>query len=147
MLELGNHIPLQRLQFGALARIHFRQMIDRGHHEWLKLGKFAQLDALGALSKDEKALVGHFDDFVHRRQGAYGIQVAGLRTVHAFVALRDDHNGLQLSQGLNELNGALPADGQGQHGMGKQNRAANRQNGQHPALRATLLPPSWDRLD
>ena len=142
LLELGNHIPLQRFQFGALARIHFRQMIDRRHHEWLKLSKFSQLDPLRALGKDKKALVGHFDDFVHRRQGAYGIQVAGLRTVHAFVALRDHHNGLLLSQGLNELNGALPADGQRQNGMGKQNRAANGQNGQDPALRAALLPPS-----
>ena len=142
LLELGNHIPLQRFQLGALARIHLRQMIDRSHHEWLELGKFSQLDPLGALGKDEEALVGHFDDFVHRRQGADGIQVAGLRTVHAFVALRDDHDGLLLSQGLNELNRALPADGQRQHGMGKQDRAANGQNGQDPALRATLLPPT-----
>ncbi len=141
LLELRDHIPLQRFQLGALARIHFRQMIDRGHHERLKLSKFAQLDPLRALGKDEQALVGHFDDFVHRRQGADGIQVAGLRAVHAFVALRDDHNGLLLSQGLNELDGALPADGQRQHGMGKQHRATNRQNGQNPSLRATLLPP------
>ncbi len=119
LLELGNHIPLQRLQFGALARIHLRQMIDRSHHEWLKLSKFAQPDALGALGKNKKALVGHLDNFVHRRQGTYGIQIAGLRTVHALVALRDDHNGLLLSQGLNELNGALPANGQRQHGVRK----------------------------
>jgi hypothetical protein len=136
LLELRDHIPLQRFQLGALARIHLRQMIDRGHHERLKLGKFAQLDPLRALGKDKQALVGHFDDFVHRRQGADGIQVAGLRTVHAFVALGDHHDGLLLSQGLNELNRALPADGKRQYGMGKQHRATNRQNRQNPALRA-----------
>ncbi len=104
-------------------------MIHCGHHERLELGKFSQLDPLRALGKDKQALVGHFYDFVYRRQGADGIQVAGLRTVHAFVALGDDDNGLQLSQRLNELDRALPADGKGQYGVGKQHRATHRQDG------------------
>ena len=98
------------------------------------VAEFAQPDALRALGEDEEALVGHLDDFVHRRQGADGVQVAGLRGVHARVALRDHHDGLLLSQRLNELDGAFPADGQGQHGVGKQHRVANRQNGQDPSL-------------
>ena len=35
LLKLGNDIALQRFQLGALARIHFRQMIDCRHHERL----------------------------------------------------------------------------------------------------------------
>ena len=104
-------------------------MIDCRHHERLELGKFPQLDPFRSLGKDKQALVGHFDDFVHRRHGPHGIQVAGLRTVHAFVALRDHHDGLHISQRLNELNRALATHGQGQNGMREQNRAADREYG------------------
>jgi hypothetical protein len=120
---------LQGFQLRALARIHLGQVVDRGHHERLKLGKFSQLDPLRSLGEHKETLVWHFDDFVHRRQGADRIQITGLRAVHAFVALSDDHNGLLLPQGLNKLNRALPANGQRQHGMGKEHCAANGQNG------------------
>ena len=142
LLKLRNHIPLQRFQLRAFARIDLGQMIDGGHHERLKLGKFSQLDPLRSLGKHKKTLVRHFDDFMHRRHGAYGIQIAGLGTVHPLVALRDHHDGLHVSQRLNELNRALPADGQWQHGVGKQYRAADGQNGQDPSLGSTLLTPT-----
>ena len=134
LLELRDHVALQRFQLGAFTWIHFRQVVDRSHHEWLYLGKLSQFDPLGALGKHKEALIGHFDYFVHRRQGAYGVQIAGLGAIHALVALRDHHDGLLLSQGLNELNRAFPADGQRQYGVWKEHRAANGQDGEDPPL-------------
>ena len=52
----------------------------------------------------------------------------GFGRVQARIQLRGDHNRPLLAQRFNQLDGAFPADRQRQHGVGKQNRVANRQN-------------------
>ncbi len=100
-----------------------------GGHEGGHLGELAQADALGAFGEDEEALVGHLDDLMHGRAGADGVQVGAGGRVLAGVALGDDQDGLAFAKGLNELDGALAADGQGQNGVGKEDRIAHREDG------------------
>ena len=69
---------------------------------------------------------------MHDRQGADRIEVAGLRGIDAGFALRHHDDGLVFAQGINELNRALPAHSQGQHGMGEKYRIPHRQDGQNP---------------
>jgi hypothetical protein len=104
LLELRDHIALQGFEFRTSARIGLRQVIDAGHHERLQLGKFSQPDTFRAFGKYKQALVRHFDHFVDRGHGADGVEVAGLRAVHALIALSNDNDRLVLTQGLNELN-------------------------------------------
>ena len=93
----------------------------------------ASLHPLQALGKNEQALVGHLDDFVHHRQGADGVKIGGLGGIDAGFPLRHHHNGLVFAQRIDQLNRALPAHGQGQHGVREKHRIPHRQDGQNPA--------------
>ncbi len=106
----------------------------RPAHEWRQLGEFGQPYPLQAFGKHEQALVGHLDHFVDDGQGSDGVEIAGLRGIDASFALRHHDNGLVLAQGVNQLNRAFPAYGQGQHGMGEQHRIPHRQDRQYPSL-------------
>ena len=88
-----------------------------------------------AFGEDKPALVGHLHDLVHRGQRADGVQIARLRRVQARIPLRRHHDRPFVAQRLDELDGAFPAHRQRQHGMGKQDGIANRQNWQDPSAR------------
>ena len=115
------------------------QRLDLGDHEGLGLGIAHQAHAAHAFGEDKAALVGHAHDFVHRGQGSDGMQIGGLGRVQARVELRRDHDGPFLAQRFDQLNGAFPAHGQRQHGVGKQDCIANRQNGDPARSRGVLL--------
>ena len=83
----------------------------------VKLGELGESHPLQAFGKDEQALVGHLDDFVDDRQSSHRVEVAGLGSIDAGFALRHHHDGLVLAQRINQLDRALPAYGQGQHGV------------------------------
>ena len=91
------------------------------------MGEFDQAHALQAFSENKKALVRHFDHFMHDRQGPDGIQVGWLRRVNARFALRDHHDGLVFPKRINELNRTLTAHGQGKDGVRKKYGVSNRQ--------------------
>ncbi len=92
--------------------------------------EIGEADALQAFGEHEEALVGHLDDFVHDGQRSDGVEVGGLRRIHAGLALGDDDDGLVFAERVDQLDGAFPADRQGQHGVGEQDRVADGQNGQ-----------------
>ncbi len=92
------NIAQQGLKFAACGGSDVDDRLDRGGHEGLDLGKFPQLDPFRALRKDEQALVGHFDDFMDGRQGADGVQIAGLGGIDAGVALGDNDDRLFLAK-------------------------------------------------
>ena len=123
---------MQGLDLRALGRNDLRNRLDRGGHERLKLVELAQLHPLRALGEDEQALVGHLDDLVYGRKRAHRVQIAGLRGVHARIALRHHHHRLFVAKRLDELDRALPAYRQGQNGMGKQDRIPYGQYRQDP---------------
>ncbi len=102
----------------------------------------AELHALRAFGKDEEALVRHLDDLMDGRQGAVGVQIAGLRRVHARIALGDDDDGLLVAERLDQLDGTFAAHSQRQHGMGKQNGIANGKHRQRLAS-AVFVAPFW----
>ncbi len=116
----------------------FSTALELGRHEGGELGEVAEAHALVAFGEDEEALVRHLDDFVDGRAGADVVEVGGLRGVQAGVALGDDENGLLFAQRLDELDGAFAADGEGQHGMGKQHGVAHRENRRGPLGRGRL---------
>jgi hypothetical protein len=90
------------------------------------LGELAQAHSLEPFRKHKEALVGHLDDFVDDRGRADGIQIAGLGAIDTRLTLRHHHDGFVFSQGINELDGTLPAYGKGQDGVRKQNGIAHR---------------------
>ncbi|HKS75326.1 MAG TPA: hypothetical protein VJQ82_19115 [Terriglobales bacterium] len=131
-MEKGQDIALQRFDFRTLRRNRLGHGVDAGTHKGLELRELHQTHTFQALGEDEKALIGHLDDFVHDREAAYGIEVAGLRRIHAGFALRNHHDGLVLTQGVDELYGAFPADCQRQDGMREEHRIAHGEDRQGP---------------
>ncbi len=128
LAELADDIALQGLELGRIRRDDLMNGFELGREERLHLRKIRQFDALGALGEDEEALVGHLDDLMDGRPGADGMQVGSEGGVLAGVALGDHQDRLLLAEGLDELDGALTAHGQGQNGVGEQNRISNREN-------------------
>ena len=119
LLEQRQHVPLQRFYLGIFWRY---RLWNRGHsrpHEWRKLREILELHTLQSFRKNEQALIGHLDNFVHYRQSSDGVQIGWLRRVHARLALRYDDDGLVFAQRVNELNRTVPPDSQGKYSVGK----------------------------
>ena len=96
---------------------------------WIKRTSAHPLHAFG---EDEAALVGHPDHLVNRGQGANRVHVVGSGSIQAGIFLRGYGDGALFAQRLNQLDGAFPADGKWQHGMGKQDGVPDRQDGDAP---------------
>ena len=127
--KIRDDVLLQGHKLKPRGRGNFRDGLDRGGHEWLELLEVIELDALAALGEHEEALVGHFDNFMDRRQGAVPEEIGRLRGVLPRVALSDHDDGALLAEGLNEMDGAVAADCQRQNGMRKQDRVAQGKHG------------------
>jgi hypothetical protein len=69
---------------------------------------------------------------VDDRGGAHSIKIAGLGAINAGLALRHHHDGLVLSQRIDQLDGTLPAYREGKDGVRKQDGIAHRKDGQSP---------------
>ena len=132
LLKQGQHVALQGFNLGILRR---KRLGNRGHaraHERRKLREIRQPHALQSFRKNKQALIRHLDDFVHHRQRSDGIEIGRLRRVHPRLALRHHHDGLVVTERVNQLHRAFPPDRQRKHSMGKEHRVAHRQNGQRP---------------
>ena len=119
LLKQSQNIALQSLDFRTLGRNRFRNRVHSCPHKWRQLGKLHQPHPLQAFGENKQALVGHFYDFVHDRQGPDGVQIGRLRRVDASFALRHHYNRLVLAQRIDQLDRAFPAHGQGQNGVRK----------------------------
>jgi hypothetical protein len=149
LLELADDVPLHGLDLGGDLGRALGDGLVLGGHERGQLDELAQAHALGAFGEDEEALVGHLDDLMDGRAGAYGVEIGAGGGVLAGIALGDDQDGLALPERLDELDGAFAADGQGQDGVGKEDRISNRENGERAPIRGTggglvgLFSASW----
>ena len=135
MLEQGEHVALEGLDFGILGRNGLGNRAHAGTHEGRELREIGEADALQAFGKNEEALVGHLDDFVHDGEGPNGVKIGGLRRVDARLALRDNDDGLVVAEGVDQLHGTFPAHGQRQHGMGEEYGVAHGKNRQRALSR------------
>ena len=90
--------------------------------------------------------LGIFTTLCTTARRADGVQVGGLRRVHARLALRHHNDGLVLAQRIDQLHRTLPPDRQGQHGVGKQHRVAHRQNRQRVVALLLAFPMVWSWL-
>ena len=129
LLELADHVALHGLDLGRGRGVRLGDGLVLGGHEGGQLGELAQAHALGAFGEDKEALIRHLDDLMHGRAGADGVEVGAGGRVLAGIALGDDQDGLAFAKGLDELDGALAADGQGQNGVRKEDRIAHREDG------------------
>ncbi len=131
LLELADHHADEGLHIGGGLDLFGVHGLDLGNHEGLGLNITDKPYALHAFSEDKAALVGHTDDFVNRGQGADFVHVFRSRRVLAGIFLRRHDDGAVLAQRLNQLDGTLPADGEGQNGVRKENGIADGKN-RHP---------------
>ena len=128
LLELRNHVAHQRLRIGRGRRFGILQNLHFGHHERLGLRVAHQTHPLNAFGEDETALVGHAHDLVHGSQRSHRVHVGWFWRVQTRVLLSYHHDGTFLAQRLDQLDRTLPAYGQGQHRVRKENRIPNRQD-------------------
>ena len=150
LLELADDIAHQRFRAGVVAGSVVLQNLDLGDHEGFGLRIAHQPHPLHALGEDKAALVGHAHNLVHRGQRSHGVQIGRLGRVQPRVQLRRHNNRPLLAQRLDQLNGTLPAHGQGQHRMGKENSVADRQDGNpahdwtHPLRERLWKRAGWE---
>ena len=125
LLELVDDVAHQRFDAGVGFGLDILKLLDLGDHEGLGLDVAQQLDPADAFGEDEAALVGHAHHFVHGGQGADLVHVVGLGRIEPGIELRGNDDRALLAQRLDELDGALAADRQRQHSMGKQHGIAD----------------------
>jgi hypothetical protein len=128
-LKRDDHVALQGLHLGRCFRRGFSQGVEGGLEERGRLGVGAEADARQTLRENEQALVRHANDLVNERQRADLIEVFRARSVGARIALGGNGDDLLFAERLDQLNRTLPANRQGQHGVGKQHSVTQRKNG------------------
>ena len=134
LLKQRKHVALQRLQFWSLLAGRLRNRFHHRAHVRLQLQVLANLNAVEAFRKYEKALVWHLYDFVDSRDRADAEQIGRLRRVNARLPLRHHNDGLIFSKGINELNRGFAPYGQRQDSMREQDGITYRQNRQGSRL-------------